>query len=142
MAQKIYKPYVKTEKSSGIQSFKGAKSKTDTAGYMSLERRVKSLQHAGQILQQSRIHQFDGTGEDYVAPPHRGLHADLADLSELARENADRLSHIKRKSDKNKKDQKQLELALEEANEKTDPETEPEAPKTKAKTAEKIKPDE
>lgn len=82
---------------SGVESFPDAKSKTETASYMPLEARVKALQHAGQILQASREQQFDGTGEDYVAPPMRGLQPDLADLSQLARENAERMNIIKQR---------------------------------------------
>lgn len=88
-------PYKKTNKPSGMQSFPDAKSKTDTTGYMSLERRIKSLQHAGQILHAARATQFDGDSENYTAPPHRGLQPDLADLSQLAMENAERTAAIK-----------------------------------------------
>lgn len=105
----------------GIQAFPNAKSKVDTAGYMSLERRVKSLQHAGQILHAARSAQFDGTSENFVAPPMRGYGQDLADLSEMARTHQTKMDALKIKHQQRKKRQAEAQKpAPEEADKKAD----------------------
>lgn len=111
----MYKPYKKTNTQSGKQSFPDSKSDVDTSGYMTLERRIKSLQHAGQILRQSRDAQFDGYSDNYVAPPHRGLQPDLADLAEMQREHQIRMNGLKQKFNEQKELLKQSRQASKEA---------------------------
>lgn len=80
-----------------IEQFEGdrGKSNVDTLGYQTLERRIMNLQHAGIVNRQAKEDEYDGTGTDYTAPPMRGIQPDLADLSEIVRENSDRVKEIK-----------------------------------------------
>lgn len=86
---------------SQIEKFEKKKSMVDSTGFQSQETKIKQLLQAGINLniakQEMRYDTMEDNDIDIQAPPFRGLQPDLAEMSELKRENAIRIHELKKR---------------------------------------------
>lgn len=95
---KIFTKYNRTS-GSEIESYTGdrAKNLVDRTGFQPLEIRVQQLQAAGialNVAKDASRYDTDDPNSIIEAPPFRGLSPDLAEISEIHRQNAQRMVDI------------------------------------------------